>query len=194
MTDQPAYLDPPLSNSTITLRPWTIRDLPAVEQASHDPYIPATTSVPAVYSDEAGRAWIERQERHAATRPGVVLCIANAATDTPLGLIALWLENRAHGRASFGYWVVPAARGQGAATEAVRLLGGWAFSALGIARLEILVEPHNVASQRVAERADFQQEGLLRSYEEFHGRRLDLIMHSLLATERSTHDDAATHG
>ncbi len=194
MTDQPAYLDPPLSNSTITLRPWTIRDLSAVEQASHDPYILATTSVPAVYSDEAGRAWIARQERHAAARPGVVLCITDAATDQPLGLIALWLENKAHGRASFGYWVIPEARGRGTATEAVRLLGAWAFSALSIARLEILVKPHNVASQRVAEHAGFQREGLLRSYEEFHGRRLDLIMHSLLATERSTHDDAATHG
>jgi len=184
MTERPAYPNPPLSNSTIRLRPWTLRDLPAVEQASHDPYIPTTTSVPAIYSDEAGRAWIERQERHATTRPGVVLCIADAVTDQPLGLIALWLENRARGRASFGYWVIPAARGQGAATEAVHLLGAWAFAALCIARLEILLEPHNVASQRVAARAGFQREGLLRSYEEFHGRRLDLIMHSLLTTDQ----------
>ena len=183
MTDQPTYPDPPLSSDRISLRPWTLRDLSAVEQASHDPYIPATTSVPAIYSDEVGRAWIERQERHAATRPGVILCIADAATDNALGLVALWLENRAHGRASFGYWVIPTARGRGAATRAVRLLGAWAFSALGIARLEILVEPHNVASQRVAERAGFQREGLLRSYEEFHGRRLDLIMHARLAAD-----------
>ena len=64
------------------------------------------------------------------------------------------------------------------------MLGAWAFAALCIARLEILVEPYNVASQRVAARAGFQREGLLRSYEEFHGRRLDLIMHSLLTTDQ----------
>ena len=42
MTDHLVYPDPPLSNDRISLRPWTLRDLPAVEQASHDPYIPAT--------------------------------------------------------------------------------------------------------------------------------------------------------
>lgn len=175
-----SYPDPQLSNGAITLRPWTLDDLSAVEQASHDPYIPTVTSVPAPYTAEEGRAWIERQRQHLVDGTGIVLCIADTRTDEPLGLIALWLRNVPHGRADFGYWVVPRARGRGTATDAVRLLAAWAFTTLNVARLEILVEPHNTASQRVAERAGFQREGLLRSYKEFQGRRLDLIMYARL--------------
>jgi ribosomal-protein-alanine N-acetyltransferase len=102
-----------------------------------------------------------------------------------LGYVGLWLGDRAHGRASFGYWVVPGARGRGIATAAVRLASPWAFTTLGVARLEILVEPWNTGSIRVAEQAGFQREGLLRSYEEFKGRRTDLIMHARII------DDAA---
>jgi len=47
-----------------------------------------------------------------------------------------------------------------------------------------------LASRRVAERAGFQEEGRLRSYEEFQGRRADLIMYALLATDR--HDQRGT--
>jgi RimJ/RimL family protein N-acetyltransferase len=43
--------------------------------------------------------------------------------------------------------------------------------------------PENVASQRVAEKAGFTREGLLRSYREIRGVRRDLIAYSLVATD-----------
>ncbi len=189
MTQQLAYPDPPLLDGAIRLRPWTLRDLLVVEQASHDPYIPTVTSVPSAYTDEAGRAWIERQWQRLADGQGMSLCVADARTDVALGFVGISFEHRARGRASLGYWVVPAAHGRGIAAAAVRLLSAWAFSTLGIPRLELLVEPDNLASRRVAERADFQAEGILRSFEEFQGRRADLIIFSLLATDLHNHRD-----
>ena len=189
MTQQLAYPDPPLAESAIRLRPWTLRDVSSVEQASHAPYIPTVTSVPSAYTDEKGRAWIGRQWQRLADGQGMSLCIADAHTDVALGFVGISVEYRARGRASLGYWVVPEARGRGVATAAVRLLSAWAFSTLGIPRLELLIEPDNLASQRVAERAGFQVEGVLRSYEEFRGRRADLIMYSRLATDLPDHRD-----
>src|SRR3954470_6682026 len=49
---------------------------------------------------------------------------------------------------------------------------------LGIHRAS--VAPENVASQRVAEKAGFMQEGILRSYREIRGVRRDLVAYSLL--------------
>ncbi len=189
MTERLAYPDPPLANGAIRLRPWTLRDVQAVEQASHDPYIPTVTSVPSAYTDETGRAWIERQWQRLTDGQGMSLCVADARTDAALGFVGISVAHRAHGRASLGYWVVPAARGRGVAAAAVQLLSTWAFSTLGIPRLELLVEPDNLASQRVAERAGFQMEGILRSYEEFQGRRADLMMYALLATDRHEQRD-----
>jgi RimJ/RimL family protein N-acetyltransferase len=42
------------------------------------------------------------------------------------------------------------------------------------------VEPWNEAAIRVAERAGFQQEGVLRSWQEVGGERKDMLMYSLL--------------
>jgi RimJ/RimL family protein N-acetyltransferase len=47
----------------------------------------------------------------------------------------------------------------------------------------LLTEPSNEGSQRVAERSGFQREGVLRSYGEIDGRRIDYIVFSLLPGE-----------
>jgi RimJ/RimL family protein N-acetyltransferase len=87
------------------------------------------------------------------------------------------------GCAALGYWLAAGARGRGVATHAVRLLAQWAFTELGLARLELTCGPDNAASQRVAERCGFVREGLLRSYVPFKGERRDSVIYSLLPGE-----------
>jgi RimJ/RimL family protein N-acetyltransferase len=93
------------------------------------------------------------------------------------------LYDVADGRAAVGYWLTPAARGRGIASHAVRLLAGWAFEGLRIARLELTCGPDNVASQRVAERCGFVREGVLRAHLPFKGGRRDTVVFSLLPGE-----------
>ncbi len=50
-------------------------------------------------------------------------------------------------------------------------------------RIEIHVEPENMASRRVAERAGFTLEGVLRSYLVNKGVRRDAVSYSLLRGE-----------
>ena len=49
-------------------------------------------------------------------------------------------------------------------TRALRLLSGWALDELELRRLELITDPDNVASQRVAEKVGFRREGVLRSH------------------------------
>jgi len=109
--------------------------------------------------------------------------IADAA-DEPLGLISLRIADRDPGLAAVGYWLRPEARGRGAATVAVQLVARWAFDELGVRRLELTTAPENVASQRVAERAGFTREGVLRGLvaTKDDGRR-DSVMFSLLPAD-----------
>lgn len=172
------YPHPPLSDGIILLRPWVEQDLRSVEQASKDPYIVATTSVPSPYTLVAGREWLKRQRRHLVEETGLPFCIANNQTDEALGFIGLWLRNLELGRAHFGYWVIPQARGRGVASLALRLLSTWAFENLEVARLELWVELWNIASQRVAERAGFMHEGVLHSYVEVDGTYRDVLMYA----------------
>jgi RimJ/RimL family protein N-acetyltransferase len=100
-----------------------------------------------------------------------------------LGSVSLHEVRLDQGSAAVGYWLVPEARGRGAATQAVRLLARWAFAELGLARLELTCGPENEASQHVAERCGFSREGILRSHVPFKGGRRDSVIYSLLPGE-----------
>ncbi|MEV4216627.1 GNAT family N-acetyltransferase [Nonomuraea sp. NPDC049725] len=159
------------------LRPWRLTDLPAVAEAAADPYIPLITSVPAVYSDAEGAAFVRRQWARAAD--GVGYSFAIARDGRAVGQIELWPGP--HGRASVGYWVAGSARGQGVACAALRAVASWAFGELRIARLEAHVEPWNAASWKAAEKAGFAREGLLRKWKEVGGERRDMYVYARVA-------------
>ena len=52
-----------------------------------------------------------------------------------------------------------------------------------LARVEALVLPNDMASQRVLEKAGFQREGYLRSYLVFDQQRTDALIYSLLPSD-----------
>ena len=154
-----------------------------VVAACQDPDIPRWTTVPSPYGETDARAWMAGHEAMRREGRGLCLAIASLETDRLLGVVDLVVSSWPHAVAEIGYWLARGARGQGLGARAVRLLAGWAFTAVGLARLEILVEPGNIASQRVAEDAGFRREGVLRSYRELKGTRRDYVVYSLLVGE-----------
>lgn len=178
--------DPPLRSSTVGLRAWKTADLSAVVAAWQDPSIARfSAAVPAPFTLSDARDWLSSQgaARQAGSR--LELAIVPAESRVPCGAITLSSVERKHARAMLSYWLTPEGRGRGLATEAVRLLAGWAFDVLGLVRLEMFIEPDNFASQRVAERCGFTREGLLRSRWVSKGQRRDSIVYGLLAHEEA---------
>jgi orotate phosphoribosyltransferase len=175
------FPEPPLGDDLVTLRPWSQADVPAVVAACQDPLIARMrATVPSPYRESDARAFLAAQEP--ARRAGVrlELAIVDRSSGVLLGSLALSVE-RAHDRGKVGYWLAPEARGRGAASAAVRLISAWALDHLGLARLEMFIEPENVASQRVAERSGYVREGLLRSHWLNKGRRTDSIVYGLVS-------------
>ncbi len=64
------------------------------------------------------------------------------------------------------------------------MLSEWGLSLPELARLELYVEPHNVASRRTAESVGYRREGLMRSWQAIGGIRRDMDMYSLLPGDR----------
>ncbi len=184
MPQQPvllSYPDPPLTDGAIVLRRWAESDLGCVEEASRDPDIPEGTTVPASYTVADGHAWIERQWGRAGNGEGLSLAIADAGTGEALGNVSLLF--RQPGTAAIGYWLVERVRSRGLGSRAVDLLARWAVTDARLARVEALVVPDNIASQRVLEKVGFRREGHLRSYLGFSGRRADALIYSLLPSD-----------
>ncbi|MGD0749260.1 MAG: GNAT family N-acetyltransferase [Acidimicrobiales bacterium] len=175
---------PHLTAPPVLLRPFAISDLAMVRQASTDPLIPSITSVPRTYTDDAGRAFIERQHDRAVQGDGYSFVIAEDADPTSgVGSIGLWLQEIESGRASIGYWVVAAARGRGLAAHALRAVVEFAFGELAIPRLHLFVEPWNTASARTAQAGGFGREATLRGWERIDGEQRDADCFALLHDE-----------
>jgi RimJ/RimL family protein N-acetyltransferase len=147
--------EPPLTDGAIRLRPWAAADAPAVTRACQDPDIARWTLVPSPYTEAHAHAYIAAAPGQLRRGSGLPLAIADAGDDALLGAIGLNVIDWERRSADLGYWIVPAARGRGAATSAVRLLTQWAFAELGLAVIELRPHRENAASQAVALRAGY---------------------------------------
>jgi RimJ/RimL family protein N-acetyltransferase len=174
--------NPPLTDGEIVLRRWEPRDAPAVTAACQDPEIPRWTVVPHNYSERHAREFIRGTASDLANGRELALAVVDR-DDRLLG--ALGISNFDWGdlKAEIGYWMAAEARRRGIGARATRMLAVWALTSLGLERLELLANPANEASLRLAERAGFRREGTLRHYRRRHGAREDLVMFSLLVEE-----------
>lgn len=111
---------------------------------------------------------------------GFAFVLCDPAGGRVLGEVLLNHVNRIHRFANLAYWVRPGDTGRGRATKAVRRVARFGFAGAGLARVEIVVDPRNGASRRVAEKAGARYEGVLR-HRLAHGALLsDGLMFSLV--------------
>lgn len=173
----------PLIDGDTALRPWRDSDLPSLVQACQDPEIVRWTRVPASYGEADARAYL--RQRYDAAFAGLTAPFAVVHTHGHqlLGSISLMRFSWEHARGEVGYWLAAAGRGQGHATRAVRLICSWGFSALRLERIDLMAATGNPSSQRVAQRAGFTREAILRSYLRGTFERQDMVMFGLLKGE-----------
>jgi RimJ/RimL family protein N-acetyltransferase len=168
--------EPLRSDGAITLRPWSLDDAGAVvECLDADPEI---------------SRWLDRIPQPYTTKDALVFfsglgetafAVVDAESGRLLGGIGMhWSEDVAE----IGYWARADARGRGVTTRALVLAAGLAFEQ-GAARVQLRADVENLPSRRVAEKAGFSAEGVLRSahWNPRLGRRQDWVMYSLLPEE-----------
>jgi ribosomal-protein-alanine N-acetyltransferase len=166
---------PPLIAAGFRLRGFSLDDWAAASAAADEAETARfVNGLPASSAAEMVR-FCERERRKGSM---LDLVIADNEDDSYLGEILIFAQAFQCGE--IAYVVAPAARGRGVATVAVELLTRWAFDALELERIQLKIEPDNAASIRVAEKAGYQREGLLRSAGTVRGRRIDLLVYSRL--------------
>jgi RimJ/RimL family protein N-acetyltransferase len=165
------YPDPPLEGRGFVLRPFAEEDMEPARALEQDPA--AARWVPPLPADDADGvlAFYERCRRDGQL---LHLVIADPTSGAYVGETMLAPSD--HRVGEVGCCVVPAARGRGIATGALRALTDWAFAELGLGRVQVFVGVENVAAYRLAEAAGFRREGTLRGYWEENGRRLDAVI------------------
>ncbi len=162
----------------VVLRAFRDDDVALAAELATDPYLTLLWPLAPDPTVEQAREWVDRQRERAASGRGVSFAVAEAPGGPGLGQVGLSLRDLDQGRGIAGYAVAPSARGRGVATAALRALTRFAWTIRALHRVELYIEPWNVPSVRVAERAGYAREGLLRSHQEIGGRRRDMLLYA----------------
>lgn len=91
--------------------------------------------------------------------------------------------NRMRQFANLGYSVRTSRIKQGIAPAAAKLVARYGFEKLGLQRIEIVVNPDNIPSLKVAEKLGAVKEGLLRNGMRTHGVPCNAYLYSLIPTD-----------
>jgi [ribosomal protein S5]-alanine N-acetyltransferase len=171
--------DPPLADDLITLEPLTQAHVPWLLELTRDDEIIRFTRVPAGADEAFVTGWIGRYESGwtDGSRAGFAVLDHDGGQ---LGFAAFVQLDREAREGEIGYAIDPRARGKGVATRSLELLTRWGFDGLELSRIELIIDVANAGSARVAERAGYSFEGVLRSKHVKDGLRADLAVWSRL--------------
>ena len=143
---------PALTDGRVVLRAPEPHDLPRIDEGMNEPDVVRWIGPAWPIDDFLPRTERMRDEGS----PTFAICQLDGRF---VGLV--WVNVRDDDRSigAVGYWLLPAARGRGLATAAVRLISAWARRDLGLATVRLKTAPDNERSQRVAERSGFRRVG-----------------------------------
>ena len=162
------------------LRPWTPDDAPIILAASAEPMMDHQFTAQ-IDSLAAAEEWIALLTSHRTDDTAYAFAVLHEGV--PVGNVAVSSVERRHLTGWVSYWMREEARGRGLATRACRAVSEFAFSELGLFRLEIAHRLDNPASCRVATGAGFAVEGVERARLLYDGVRYDTETHARLATD-----------
>ncbi len=176
----------PGTRDGILIRPLAARDVDAL-------FATVTASLPTLsqwlpwakqgYARGDSATWIAHCQRAWKAQSEYHFGIFDAASERLLGGIGFIHVNPVRRCANLGYWVADAERGGGVAVAAAKLAAAWAFEHLALHRIEILVQPENTASLRVAVKLGAVCEGIARNGIIVEGEPREAIVHSLVPAD-----------
>ena len=169
MTD-PILLDLPeqIETERLILRPPRAGEGPLIHQAVAES-LPELrqflASLPWVAADptaESSEAFCRNAQSNFLARKDLPFFIFEKATMQLLGSTGLHRTVWTTPKTEVGYWIRSGQARKGFVSEAVDALVEFAFSTLGMVRVELITDEDNAASRRTALRCRFELEGILR--------------------------------
>ncbi|GAA2636076.1 GNAT family protein [Streptomyces axinellae] len=175
-----------LRTERLLLRPFEERDVQAVATACDDPEIQRFLPVPEPYTlADAGEFVLRTSPAgwREDTMYNFGVFTHSGELVGSMGLVRLAHLRTAMRQAELGFWTAPGQRRRGYTAEAGRAVAGWAFTSLGVERLEWVAQVENEGSHAVALRLGFVEEGIQRARIVHRGTRRDARIAALLPSD-----------
>ncbi len=175
-----------LTDNIVTIREFRRNDVKALYVAARESIWHNFKFLPWCHPDYSlkdSKSWVSLTRRN--FRKGIEygFVIVDAMTDELLGGLSINRLDEEYKIGNMGYWVRARYLDQGIATRATKLAAKFAFTTLGLFRLELVIEPENIASQKVAEKLGACREGLCRNRIYTHSHPKDAYIYGLIPSD-----------
>ncbi|MBC7523001.1 MAG: GNAT family N-acetyltransferase [Flavobacterium sp.] len=97
-----------------------------------------------------------------------------------IGIIGHYRIQPENHRCEIGYMILPEYHGQGITTEAVNAVLKYGFDDLSMHSIEAVIDPENIASERVLQKNGFVKEAHILENELWNGKFWDTVIYSIL--------------
>ena len=101
-----------------------------------------------------------------------------------IGLLGLYKIHKESFRAEIGYMILPEFNNQGIATEAIQAVINYGFDVMNLHSIEGVIDPANIASEKVLIKNGFVKEAHFIENEFAEGKFWDAAVYSLLKRNR----------
>lgn len=100
--------------------------------------------------------------------------------DKIIGFIGHYRIQPENYRAEIGYMLLPDEQGKGYATESIKAVIEYGFNEINLHSIEAVIDPDNIASERVLQKIGFIKEAHILENEYFNGKFWDTVIYSIL--------------
>jgi ribosomal-protein-alanine N-acetyltransferase len=180
MVELPLSPFPTLTTSRLQLRKIEVSDAPELFKLRSNPELMRYVPRPLANSvDEVTRLindWLTAVDAGSCFHFSITLKEHN----TMIGHMLLFNIQPEHSRGEVGYMMAAEHAGKGYTTEAVQAIVEFAFGTLDMHSLEATINPENIASAKVLQKAGFVPEAYFRENFFWQGKFEDTAMYSLL--------------
>ncbi|WP_366927243.1 GNAT family N-acetyltransferase [Flavobacterium sp.] len=172
-----------METDRLLLRKLSHKDVNEVFQLRSDPdsmkYIPR----PLVKNSEDAHAHIATINQAIHKNEGINWAVTIKGEDKLIGIVGFYRTSFEDFRSEIGYMILPDYYGQGIVTEVVAELVRFGFEKLGFHSIEAVIDPENIASERVLQKNGFTKEAHFRENLLHEGKYLDSVHYGILKRE-----------
>lgn len=172
-----------LHTERLHLRKMQISDSPSLFKIWSDPEVTRFMNIDCFTDENQAKDMINLLDELSQDNKTIRFSIIETDSNEIIGSCGYDSLDFENAKAVIGFDIARAFWGKGYASEAIRSLLDYAFSALKLNRIEAQLEPENVNSIKVLQKLNFTFEGTLRQYERVNGKFKDLNIYSKLITD-----------
>ncbi|MBV7297068.1 GNAT family N-acetyltransferase [Enterovibrio paralichthyis] len=135
------------------------------------------------FDEMDAQAWINRSRQGWITSSSYELVAFEQDTNALVGCVYISSIDRVANMANLGYWIAQDYQGQQYAVEATEVAATIAFGHLLLTRLELVMDPKNSASIRIAEKLGATFECRARNRYMYDGEAREGLVYSLIPAD-----------